>query len=228
MISWCRTRDPRLAEDLAQEAFVKATRAMLGRRGESPTPWLLTIARNVLVGHLRRSRTGLPLPSPEERGAPESATDAVAVPDVLDRLPEQRRRLLVLVYFEGFSPVEVAAMTGRSTAPVETAGDRGPAGHDGPGGRHRLRPAEAVAAVRHGGGPGRYRAVRTVPLRRRPRAARSGRCGLRRRGVSGTSSGSPRGPHRGMPWRGPGCRGGVRRGLSARRRPGRSGPSRSW
>ncbi|WP_425565128.1 sigma factor [Nonomuraea bangladeshensis] len=31
-----RTCDPHLAEDLAQETLVKATRAMLGRRGESP------------------------------------------------------------------------------------------------------------------------------------------------------------------------------------------------
>ncbi|WP_432934648.1 RNA polymerase sigma factor [Microbispora sp. CA-135349] len=30
-----RTRDPHLAEDLAQETFVKATRALLGWRGEN-------------------------------------------------------------------------------------------------------------------------------------------------------------------------------------------------
>ncbi|MFC4063069.1 RNA polymerase sigma factor [Planomonospora corallina] len=116
-----RTRDPHLAEDLAQETFVKATRAMLGWRGESPASWLLSIARNVLVDHLRRSRAELPLPSPEELGAPELAIDAVAVHDVLGRLPEQQRRLLVLVYFEGFSLVEVAAMTGRSISSVKTA-----------------------------------------------------------------------------------------------------------
>ncbi|MEU6785439.1 sigma factor [Nonomuraea angiospora] len=30
-----RTRDPHLAEDLAQETFIKATRALLGWRGEN-------------------------------------------------------------------------------------------------------------------------------------------------------------------------------------------------
>ncbi|GII80725.1 hypothetical protein Sru01_57070 [Sphaerisporangium rufum] len=94
---------------------------MLGWRGESPAAWLLSIARNVLIDHFRRRRAELPLPNPEELGAPEWATDAIAVRDVLDRLPEQARRLLVLVYFEGFSLAEVAAMTGRSTSSVKTA-----------------------------------------------------------------------------------------------------------
>ncbi|MEU7987447.1 RNA polymerase sigma factor [Streptosporangium canum] len=116
-----RTRDPHLAEDLAQETFVKATRALLGWRGESPVAWLLSIARNVLVDHLRRSRTELPLPDPDELGLREAVTDAVAVRDVLGRLPEQQRRLLTLVYFDGFSLVEVAAMTGRSVASIKTA-----------------------------------------------------------------------------------------------------------
>ncbi|MFG1619890.1 RNA polymerase sigma factor [Nonomuraea wenchangensis] len=116
-----RTRDPHLAEDLAQETFVKATRAMLGWRGESPAAWLLAIARNVLLDHVRRSRISLPLPSPDALGVPELIEDAVEVRDVLDRMPEQQRRLLILVYFDGFSLVEVAAMTGRSVSSVKTA-----------------------------------------------------------------------------------------------------------
>ncbi|MDH2428653.1 sigma-70 family RNA polymerase sigma factor [Sphaerisporangium sp. TRM90804] len=116
-----RTRDPHLAEDLAQETFVKATRALLGWRGESPAAWLLSIARNVLADHFRRSRAELPLPGPEELGAREPVVDALAVRDALDRLPERQRRLLVLVYFDGFSLAEVAAMSGRSVASIKTA-----------------------------------------------------------------------------------------------------------
>ncbi|GAA4196008.1 RNA polymerase sigma factor YlaC [Streptosporangium oxazolinicum] len=116
-----RTRDPHLAEDLAQETFVKATRALLGWRGEAPVAWLLSIARNVLVDHVRRKRPETPLPGPDELGMPEMATDAVAVRDVLGRLPERQRRLLILVYFDGFSLVEVAAMTGQSTSSIKTA-----------------------------------------------------------------------------------------------------------
>ncbi|NRQ36933.1 RNA polymerase sigma factor [Nonomuraea sp. NN258] len=116
-----RTRDPHLAEDLAQETFVKATRALLGWRGENAAAWLLTIARNVLIDHVRRARRDLPLPDPDELGAPALHADPLEVRDALDRLPEQHRRLLTLVYFEGFSLVEVAAMTGRSPASIKTA-----------------------------------------------------------------------------------------------------------
>ncbi|GAA3797577.1 hypothetical protein GCM10022226_16150 [Sphaerisporangium flaviroseum] len=74
------------------------------------------------VDYLRRNRISLPLPGPDELGAPEHATDdAVAVRDVLDRLPERQRRLLVLVYFDGFTLAEVAAMTGRTTSSIKTA-----------------------------------------------------------------------------------------------------------
>lgn len=49
-----RIHDPHLAEDLAQETFVKATRALLGWRGESPVAWLLSIARTLNATGLAR------------------------------------------------------------------------------------------------------------------------------------------------------------------------------
>ncbi|MFI6391757.1 RNA polymerase sigma factor [Nonomuraea sp. NPDC050547] len=116
-----RTRDPHLAEDLAQETFVKATRAMLGWRGENPAAWLLAIARNVLLDHVRRRRVELALPDPDELGVPSMGVDALEVRDALDRLPPQHRRLLELVYLEGFSMVEVAAMTGKKHNTIKTA-----------------------------------------------------------------------------------------------------------
>ncbi|WP_308164264.1 RNA polymerase sigma factor [Nonomuraea sediminis] len=116
-----RTRDPHLAEDLAQETFVKATRALLGWRGENPAAWLLTIARNVLIDHVRRARRELELPHPDELGVPALHEDALVVRDLLDRLPERHGKLLTLVYLEGFSLVEVAAMTGAKHATIKTA-----------------------------------------------------------------------------------------------------------
>ncbi|GAB1819106.1 RNA polymerase sigma factor [Herbidospora sp. RD11066] len=116
-----RTRDPHLAEDLAQETFIKATRALLGWRGENPAAWLLAIARNVLVDHARRTRRELPLPDPEELAVPALDLAALDVRQALEKVDERHRRLLTLVYLEGFSLVEVAAMTGRTTPAVKTA-----------------------------------------------------------------------------------------------------------
>jgi RNA polymerase sigma-70 factor (ECF subfamily) len=55
----CRAmvRDPRLAEDLSQDAFMYAFRALGRFRGEaSPRTWLLRIARNRCLDHLDRAR----------------------------------------------------------------------------------------------------------------------------------------------------------------------------
>jgi RNA polymerase sigma factor (sigma-70 family) len=62
-----RTGDPGLAEELAQETFARAAGAMLGWRGESPTAWLLAIARNVLLDHTRKGRRLVPLSEPVYR-----------------------------------------------------------------------------------------------------------------------------------------------------------------
>lgn len=70
---------------------------------------------------MRRSRREVPLPNPEEFGVPELVGDAVAVRDALARLPERQRRLLALVYLDGFSLAETAAMTGQSVSAIKTA-----------------------------------------------------------------------------------------------------------
>lgn len=115
-----RTGNRVLAEELAQETFVRATSAFLGWRGGSALAWLLAIARNVLVDHHRRGRPMLPLD--ESLLATEgTGKDAVEVRDLLSRLPATSRRLLELVYLDGFTHAEVAAMTGRSPAAIRTA-----------------------------------------------------------------------------------------------------------
>ncbi|MBB5868254.1 RNA polymerase sigma-70 factor (ECF subfamily) [Allocatelliglobosispora scoriae] len=115
-----RTGDRVLAEELAQETFARATASFLGWRGGSPLAWLFAIARNVVTDHHRRGR---PMVELEESLLPPDAFPDVEVEtrDLLSRLPEQSRRLLELVYLDGFTHAEVAAMTGRSPAAVRTA-----------------------------------------------------------------------------------------------------------
>lgn len=115
-----RTGDRVLAEELAQETFTRATAAFLGWRGGSAPGWLLTIARNVLTDHYRRGRRLVPLEEPllPSQDFPDLG---IEVRDLLSRLPPNSRRLLELVYLDGFSQAEVAAMTGKSQVAVRTA-----------------------------------------------------------------------------------------------------------
>ena len=115
-----RTGDRVLAEELAQETFVRATAAFLGWRGGPPAAWLLAIARNVLVDHHRRGQRLVPL---EESLLPSQTfpDTAVEVRDLLSRLPPNTRRLLTLAYLDGFTHAEIGSITGQSPAAVRSA-----------------------------------------------------------------------------------------------------------
>lgn len=109
-----------LAEELAQETFFRATRAFLGWRGGSPAAWLLAIARNVLADEARRGRQLTALPETLIAPGPPPET-ALALSETLAGLPENDRRLLELVYMDGYSHAEIAAMTGTTSGAVKTA-----------------------------------------------------------------------------------------------------------
>ena len=121
-----RTQDRELAADLTQETFIKATRSLLGWSGGTAEGWLLAVARSVLADHMRRRHLEtLPLPDDSVVGAMQSdadlTPDAVAVRDVLDRLPARQARLLRLADLEGFRAVEIAAMFGAKEGAVRMA-----------------------------------------------------------------------------------------------------------
>lgn len=110
------SRNRHLAEDLMQDTFVRATRAMGGYRGESPRAWLFAIARSVFLDDLRR-RARRP------QVAEQSDVDATPDPDPVERdaieralasLPERQRSALVLSDRIGLTGSEVAATMGVS------------------------------------------------------------------------------------------------------------------
>jgi RNA polymerase sigma-70 factor (ECF subfamily) len=109
-----------LAEELAQETFYRATRAFLGWRGGSPAAWLLAIARNALLDEARRGQRLVPLDETlAESGSAAEMT--VGVSETLARLPATQRRLLELIYVDGYTHAEVAAMTGTTAGAIKTA-----------------------------------------------------------------------------------------------------------
>lgn len=108
------TRDPHLAEDLMQDTFVRATRAMAGYRGGSPRAWLLAIARTTALDRLRR-RTEQPTdPLPERATTDVDVVEQQTVRAALARLPESYRTVLVLADDIGMPHDEVAEVLDRS------------------------------------------------------------------------------------------------------------------
>ncbi|HWC33151.1 MAG TPA: sigma-70 family RNA polymerase sigma factor [Actinomycetota bacterium] len=125
--------DTNVAEDVAQETFVRAWRyagAYDARRGPVAT-WLLTIARNVATD-ARRLRgwecrdpaelAALGVPSPD--AGPEETALALGEAEELRRaiaeLPEGQRRALVLAAFQGCTAREIGEAEGIALGTAKT------------------------------------------------------------------------------------------------------------
>jgi RNA polymerase sigma-70 factor (ECF subfamily) len=116
------TRREAEAEDLAQEAVLRAFRFFGGFRGGDPRAWLLKIVRNVCYTWLERSRAADVVGEFDEtlhgfsEGTPESlaiaAGDRERLARALEGLPTRFREVIVLRELEGCSYKEIAAITG--------------------------------------------------------------------------------------------------------------------
>lgn len=109
------SRDRALAEDLTQDTFVKATRAVAGFRGGDPRSWLFAIARSVFIDHTRKRRTDptdLVEPIPAAPGP--DVEERTVIDAVLRRLGDRQRMALLLVDHAGLSYAEMADVIGAS------------------------------------------------------------------------------------------------------------------
>lgn len=113
--------DHGLAEDLLQDAFVRAWQKLDGFRGESRFgTWLHRLAINLALtdrrGRLRRVRWEAPIDDDVERTATGQRDVQAGTRKDLEQaiaaLPERARAVLVLHDVEGYRHDEIARMTG--------------------------------------------------------------------------------------------------------------------
>lgn len=121
-----RLGDRQTTEDLTQATFERALRAwgrFDPRRGSERT-WLLTIARNLLIDHHRRDRSGLSdqiderllatYDGPEQQiiGTPE-------LTEALGRLNDREREVLALRFGGDLSGAQIAELLGLTLSNVQ-------------------------------------------------------------------------------------------------------------
>ncbi len=131
-------RNPADAEEVVQEAYVKAFTAAGEFLGEGPAAfraWLLSIVRNTAFMRLRQGRLQGELstaeidveafaghePPPSPEASLLAAVDAQAVHRALDALPTEFREVLVLREFEDLTYREISEVVG---APLGTVMSR--------------------------------------------------------------------------------------------------------
>jgi RNA polymerase sigma-70 factor, ECF subfamily len=116
-------RDPELAADLTQDAFVKAYRAYdTLEASENARAWLYRIAHRVALDELRRRRIIRFLPfTGEHRGSAPSPEHLVMdlrlsgdLQRALERIPERQRSALLLAELHDLTGIELANALGVS------------------------------------------------------------------------------------------------------------------
>jgi RNA polymerase sigma-70 factor (ECF subfamily) len=122
-------------DDVVQEVFLHVYRSLPSFRGDSRfSTWLYRLAVNVTRMHLRKGRSrprfadvDVPDVASEEdarRDDPESLSEqrlrVRALYDLLDKLGEKKREVIVLHDFEGMPAKEIAALVGAPVLTVRT------------------------------------------------------------------------------------------------------------
>jgi RNA polymerase sigma-70 factor (ECF subfamily) len=121
------SRSPGDADDVVQEAMLRAFRGFDALRGSDVKGWLLTIVKNCHLTAMTQQKRRALVPLPEERDAwdgeamiatapdPDSASVRRDVERTLDRLmsalPEEQREVLVLREIEEMNYREIAEVT---------------------------------------------------------------------------------------------------------------------
>ncbi|BDB40564.1 MULTISPECIES: RNA polymerase sigma factor [Mycobacterium] len=117
-----RCRDRGTAEDLTSETFLAAMD--VARRGDPPpisVPWLLGVARHKLADHYRRRQDPEPIAEPPTDAFDDwdAELDRLVAENVLNRLGDPHRAVLVLRYLDDCTVGECAQLLGRTVPATE-------------------------------------------------------------------------------------------------------------
>lgn len=123
-------RDDYEAEDVTQHVFAKLM-VVLPKYEQRSVPfaaWIIRVARNVAVDHMRQRRA-IPCEEVREHGRPTDSGDAqqnsIALREALATLPEEQREVVVLRHLVGLTPGEIAGRLGKTEPAVHGLHHRG-------------------------------------------------------------------------------------------------------
>lgn len=115
--------DSRLADDIAQESYLKAYLSCDGLNDPDRfKPWLYKIGYNTFLNVRRGERVTVGYDQLRDRADSSRADDSFRYQSLymaLDRLSEKERTSILLFYMEGYSIEEIAAIEGQSRDAVK-------------------------------------------------------------------------------------------------------------
>jgi RNA polymerase sigma-70 factor (ECF subfamily) len=122
-------KDRHEAEDITQDVFIKLIK-VIGKYEPREVPfaaWILRVARNATLDHLRARRT---VPCEEVRLDDEAESQIAHqrgrdLRQALKQLPKEQREVLILRHIVGLSPPEIAEVLGKTESSVHGLHHRG-------------------------------------------------------------------------------------------------------
>jgi RNA polymerase sigma-70 factor (ECF subfamily) len=122
-------RDYHEAEDITHNVFAKLITAIkkYEERAVPFTAWIMRVARNAALDHLRARRA---IPTEEVRVTDEAEADSgieigLDIREALEELPADQREVLVLRHVMGLSPVEIAGTLEKTESSIHGLHHRG-------------------------------------------------------------------------------------------------------
>jgi RNA polymerase sigma-70 factor (ECF subfamily) len=118
--------DQQRAEDILQEAFVRAWRSPPLRAGRAPRSWLLAVVRNLAIdAHRARQCRPVEADQAELEDLPgaddlDRAIESWDIADALASLRPEHRQVLIETYFRGCSAAEAASSLGIPVGTVKS------------------------------------------------------------------------------------------------------------
>jgi RNA polymerase sigma-70 factor (ECF subfamily) len=126
-----RVNDRALAEDVTSETFLRALRriANITYQGRDIGAWFVTIARNIILDHLKSARNRLETPTAEDldgrEPAPSTETAVLAslqsqyLMQAIGKLGDEQRECVVLRFVQGMSVSETAEIMGKKDGAIK-------------------------------------------------------------------------------------------------------------
>jgi len=121
-----QVKDSMTAEDITEEVFVKAWRAIRSCRGKGKTfsAWIYRIAHNHMINTLRNMKKYISIDSENFTGFSEPETtidnilDGHELSDLLTYLPQNQRQVVILKFIEGMNNREIGKIMNKSEGAI--------------------------------------------------------------------------------------------------------------
>ena len=119
-------KDQMMAEDITEEVFVKAWKAIKSCKGRGRTfsSWIYRIAHNHMINSQRNNNRNISMGMEsltavsDRRQEVENTADKYELTELLDELPLNQKQVIILKFLEGMSNSEIAKVMNKSEGAI--------------------------------------------------------------------------------------------------------------